>query len=365
MPRTDWMLQPLLAVIPLQLLAYRIARLRGSTSTSRATWPRPSRSSTPPSGAAPGGPRPHRPLRRRAPPPPRAAGGRVRRGAARPRQPSAARFCAKEAVSKALALEAGAPARDRGRRRPGAPRPVCAARRGRPRGRARRRGARVARPRGATAARAAAPWRCWPRGRPAGWGRCPTPSGCARSTAGRSRSKGSRRSSSWSAPGGPGARVAERARRAGRRRVRQGQQRRRRARRGALLREAGREVDVLCARPTRVDARRRQGEARAPARRRRRAVRAPSALDGAPIVDALLGTGFSGEPREPPDEAIAAIERRAARRSSPPTSPAASTPRPARWPRPAVRAVATATFAAAKPGLWINPGKAHAGEVAS
>ena len=25
----DWMLQPLLAVIPLQLLAYRIARLRG------------------------------------------------------------------------------------------------------------------------------------------------------------------------------------------------------------------------------------------------------------------------------------------------------------------------------------------------
>ena len=28
-PATDWMLQPLLAVIPLQLLAYRIARLRG------------------------------------------------------------------------------------------------------------------------------------------------------------------------------------------------------------------------------------------------------------------------------------------------------------------------------------------------
>ena len=28
-PRTDWMLQPLLAVIPLQLLAYRIARHRG------------------------------------------------------------------------------------------------------------------------------------------------------------------------------------------------------------------------------------------------------------------------------------------------------------------------------------------------
>ena len=28
-PRSDWMLQPILAVIPLQLLAYRIARLRG------------------------------------------------------------------------------------------------------------------------------------------------------------------------------------------------------------------------------------------------------------------------------------------------------------------------------------------------
>jgi glucosamine--fructose-6-phosphate aminotransferase (isomerizing) len=28
-PATDWMLQPLLAVIPLQLLAYRVARLRG------------------------------------------------------------------------------------------------------------------------------------------------------------------------------------------------------------------------------------------------------------------------------------------------------------------------------------------------
>ena len=28
-PRTDWMLQPILAVIPLQMLAYRVARLRG------------------------------------------------------------------------------------------------------------------------------------------------------------------------------------------------------------------------------------------------------------------------------------------------------------------------------------------------
>ena len=28
-PASDWMLQPILAVIPLQLLAYRVARLRG------------------------------------------------------------------------------------------------------------------------------------------------------------------------------------------------------------------------------------------------------------------------------------------------------------------------------------------------
>ena len=28
-PQTDWMLAPMLAVIPLQLLAYNIARLRG------------------------------------------------------------------------------------------------------------------------------------------------------------------------------------------------------------------------------------------------------------------------------------------------------------------------------------------------
>jgi glucosamine--fructose-6-phosphate aminotransferase (isomerizing) len=28
-PRTDWLLQPLLAVIPLQLMAYYIARARG------------------------------------------------------------------------------------------------------------------------------------------------------------------------------------------------------------------------------------------------------------------------------------------------------------------------------------------------
>ena len=40
-PATDWMLAPLLAVIPLQLLAYFIAtEARAAASTSRATSPR-------------------------------------------------------------------------------------------------------------------------------------------------------------------------------------------------------------------------------------------------------------------------------------------------------------------------------------
>jgi glucosamine--fructose-6-phosphate aminotransferase (isomerizing) len=28
-PKTDWLLQPILAIVPLQLLAYRVARARG------------------------------------------------------------------------------------------------------------------------------------------------------------------------------------------------------------------------------------------------------------------------------------------------------------------------------------------------
>jgi glucosamine--fructose-6-phosphate aminotransferase (isomerizing) len=28
-PQTDWVLQPILAILPLQLLAYRVARLKG------------------------------------------------------------------------------------------------------------------------------------------------------------------------------------------------------------------------------------------------------------------------------------------------------------------------------------------------
>jgi len=85
------------------------------------------------------------------------------------------------------------------------------------------------------------------------------------------------------------------------------------------------------------------------------------------VVDALLGTGFSGAPREPVRGAIAAIN--AARRAAPrlrviacdmPSGVDAST---GEINGEAVRADATVTFHAAKPGLWIAPGKPHSGEV--
>ena len=80
------------------------------------------------------------------------------------------------------------------------------------------------------------------------------------------------------------------------------------------------------------------------------------------IVDALLGTGFQGEPRGAVGEAIEAVN--AAR------APVVSVDVPSGVDAStgvvsgaAVRAAATVTFHAGKPGLWIAPGKAHAGEV--
>ena len=110
-----------------------------------------------------------------------------------------------------------------------------------------------------------------------------------------------------------------------------------------------------------------QGDAQAnpsACRASRRARSTAPALEGAAVVvDALLGTGFSGEPRGAVAAAIAAINalRRAGRRA--PTCRAASTRRPARSPATAVRAVATATFHAAKPGLWVSPASRTPGEV--
>ncbi len=76
----------------------------------------------------------------------------------------------------------------------------------------------------------------------------------------------------------------------------------------------------------------------------------------------MLGTGFEGEPREPARTALAAM----AACDAPvlavdvPSGIDATTGEVA---GDAVRATATVTFHAAKPGLWISPGKDHAGSV--
>jgi NAD(P)H-hydrate epimerase len=89
--------------------------------------------------------------------------------------------------------------------------------------------------------------------------------------------------------------------------------------------------------------------------------------DATGIIDALLGTGFSGEPREPVSGAIAAINR-ARDAGGRPTVIACDVPSgvdgsTGEVSGEAVRADATVTFHAAKPGLWISPGKRHAGTV--
>jgi hydroxyethylthiazole kinase-like uncharacterized protein yjeF len=80
------------------------------------------------------------------------------------------------------------------------------------------------------------------------------------------------------------------------------------------------------------------------------------------IVDAVLGTGFQGEPRGVVAEAIEAINATAAQVVSVdvPSGVDASS---GVVHGTAVKATLTVTFHAAKPGLWINPGKAHAGEL--
>jgi NAD(P)H-hydrate epimerase len=131
-----------------------------------------------------------------------------------------------------------------------------------------------------------------------------------------------------------------------------------------LLREAGREAAVLLSSPPEEVG----GDARANLER----LPGPPPLgfdqlrgslaSSAAVVDALLGTGFEGEPRGAVAEAIAQIN--AAERPvvsvDVPSGVDASTGVVA---GAAVRAAVTATFHAAKPGLWIRPGKACAGEV--
>ncbi|HEX7292809.1 MAG TPA: NAD(P)H-hydrate epimerase, partial [Conexibacter sp.] len=133
-----------------------------------------------------------------------------------------------------------------------------------------------------------------------------------------------------------------------------------------LLREAGREVDVqLVGGPGREL----RGDARANCDRLPgappRLFNPGSLMEVAGIVDAVLGTGSRGAPRDAPLDAVETMAA-AAERGIPvvacdvPSGVDASTGEVA---GPAVHAVATATFHAAKPGLWIAPGKLHAGDV--
>jgi ADP-dependent NAD(P)H-hydrate dehydratase / NAD(P)H-hydrate epimerase len=129
-----------------------------------------------------------------------------------------------------------------------------------------------------------------------------------------------------------------------------------------LLRQKGLDVDVLLL----ADPGELQGDARVSYDRLDGAeprVFTAQALDGAGlIVDAILGTGSGGAPREPAAGAIEAINQAGAAATvvacDVPSGVDASTGEVA---GPAVRAQATATFNAAKPGLWISPGKSYVG----
>ena len=130
------------------------------------------------------------------------------------------------------------------------------------------------------------------------------------------------------------------------------------------LRERGREVVVLLLGAS-DDLR---GDARANLERlsgpEPREFSAATLKDAAVIVDAILGTGFSGVPREPASGAISAINARGESCTviacDVPSGVDASSGEVA---GEAVRADATATFHAEKAGLWIAPGKDHAGQV--
>ncbi|HEX8083558.1 MAG TPA: NAD(P)H-hydrate dehydratase [Solirubrobacteraceae bacterium] len=128
-----------------------------------------------------------------------------------------------------------------------------------------------------------------------------------------------------------------------------------------LLRQAGRELEVLVT--TDLDSY--NGDALANLERLRERPRpfAAEALAGAAVaVDCLLGTGFSGEVREPVRSAILALSSLEAPvvACDVPSGVDAST---GAVDDVAVDARCTASFHRAKPGLWIAPGKQHAGDV--
>ena len=128
-----------------------------------------------------------------------------------------------------------------------------------------------------------------------------------------------------------------------------------------LLRAAGRDVEPLAVWPAQWM----QGDAQEQVKRLggEPPPFAPERLDRAHvIVDALLGTGSTGAPRDPAGGVIEAMEaaRAPVVAADVPSGVDASTGEVA---GPAVHAVATATFHRGKPGLWIHPGKEYAGAV--
>jgi ADP-dependent NAD(P)H-hydrate dehydratase / NAD(P)H-hydrate epimerase len=129
-----------------------------------------------------------------------------------------------------------------------------------------------------------------------------------------------------------------------------------------LLREEGREVDVLAV----GDLSETKGDARANLDRLTGDPPRPftkDALEGSgAIVDAMLGTGFEGAPREPVAGAIKAINDAQAVvvACDVPSGVNAST---GEVEADAVRARVTATFHGPKIGLYVDPGKGHAGRV--
>ena len=128
------------------------------------------------------------------------------------------------------------------------------------------------------------------------------------------------------------------------------------------LRAAGREVEVLLVWPAEWMGAEAQAQlAKLPGAK-------PLAFDAGRlhrahvIVDALLGTGSSGSPREPADRVIEEMDAAKAPviACDVPSGVDASTGEVA---GPAVHCVATATFHRPKLGLFVRPGKEYAGEV--
>ena len=129
-----------------------------------------------------------------------------------------------------------------------------------------------------------------------------------------------------------------------------------------LLREEGRQVDVLSIAPL--------DELRGDAKANLDGLPGPApvefevdGLEGSGlVVDALLGTGFSGAPREPVASAIAAINRQEAPvLACDVPSGVDATSGEAQG--EAVRATATVTFHGSKVGLHVGPGAFLAGEI--